>query len=345
MGFETKPTKKAFVIGPMDLEGKDKDGIAYADQIYNIYQALTKIGEELVDQGVRLVVTSPDKRTTVVHDIPSFALGAIDECDFAVADISVRSPSVMYEIATLHCLGTPVLLIDRKPVKIEDAVYYLKDLTVHGVDSYAVDTLEGVLRPLVRALCGINPPAGVDFTKNKIKEYYDGIALVDVSAIMGIATSFFSNYLRFVLNPQGPMRQDHTIERLVIIEPEKLQNNFGAVVKNRLRETFGDRLTDVRVEGVFARPFNYFRVGSTIVEYPTPLDSLVHSPQFQKAADRLTLIDPDGSGAAEFLLLQREMIAAFRRNVNYLCGKNFDVIDPPDYIPIETFFAMADQIG
>ena len=347
MATQNNPVKNVFVIGPMFKEGEDKNGIAFKDQIFNIVRALNEIGAELKnDYRIELDVTAPDLRVNPIQNISNFVLGQIDRCDFAVADISARSPSVMYEIAILHALGTPVLLLDRKPVRIEDAIYYLKKLTVHEVESFSTANLRDVLDLPVKALCGVIYAGDADFAGNEITDYYDKMPLADIRAITGIATSFFSNYLRFMLDPQGPLRSDHTLDRFILLRPRRLVDNFGAKVRGRLEDAFGDRLekkTETSVK--FSRDFWYVRVGNAVVEYPTPLDSLIYSPQFIKTANRLTRIDPDGRGAIEFERYQKDIISAFERSISDLCRLNFNTIDPPEYMDIEEFFAQADQIG
>ncbi|MEP1535129.1 MAG: hypothetical protein ABJX35_01660 [Hyphomicrobiales bacterium] len=328
---------KVFVIGPMFREGEGPGGIKYSDQIYNIVRAINAIGADLQrEHGIHLDVDAPDRRIRDIQNIPDFALGEIDLCDFAVADISGRSPSVMYEIAILHALGTPTLLIDQNPAKIEDAVYYLKDLMVRGVDSFSQENVQAELKSPIGVLTGVEESGRQDYTLNKISEYYRGVPLVDIRALTGIATSYYANFLRHVLHPFGPLASDHTLDRLVVLTPSMIIDNNGATVKSRLKAELGDRLELLEFQSVFSRASRADRIGNTILDYPTPIDSLSQSLQFQRVADRLTLADPDGKGAEAFARYQQRMISTFCDIVNNLCTKG-DAIKTPEFVPLENF--------
>lgn len=324
---------KVFVIGPMFREGEDQYGIAYSDQIFNIVAALNAIGADLEEaHGIRLDVDAPDRRLRDIQHIPEFALGEIDRCNFAVADISARSPSVMYEIAVLHSLGTPTLLLDRKPALIEDAVYYLKDLTIRDVVSFSVESIRAELEKPVRILTGAQSGPRHDYTRNKITEYYRGMPLADVRAITGIATSYFSNFLRHVLNPLGPMAKDHTLDKLIILIPPLIMDNFGASVKNRIRTEIGERVQRFEFESVFSRTLGADRIANAVIDYPTPIDSLSLSPQFTRTSELLK-----SGGDEEFTRYQGRMIQTFCDVVTHLC-RTQPAISNPEFMPLETFF-------
>lgn len=328
---------KVFVIGPMFRDGEGPGNIKYSDQIYNIVRAINAIGADLQrEHGIHLDVDAPDRRIRDIQNIPEFALGEIDLCDFAVADISGRSPSVMYEIAILHALGTPTLLIDQKPAKIEDAVYYLKDLTVRDVESFSPENIRAELESPIRVLTGVDGNARQDYSLNKITEYYRGVPLVDVRALNGIATSYYANFLRHVLHPFGPLASDHTLDRLVVLIPSIIVDNYGATVKSQLKAELGERLQLLEFQSVFSRSSKADRIDNTILDYPTPIDSLSQSLQFQRVSDRLTLADPDGSGAEAFTRYQQRMISTFCDIVTKLCTKG-DAIKTPEFVPLESF--------
>ena len=332
---------KVFVIGPMFREGKDKFEIAYADQIINTVSALNAIGADLKEaHGIRLDVTAPDRRLRDIQHIPEFALGEIDRCDFAVADISGRSPSVMYEIAVLHSLGKPTLLLDRKPARIEDAVYYLKDLTIRDVESFSVENIRAELEKPVRVLTGGDKGPHHDYTRNKITEYsrnkiteyYRDVPLADVRAITGIATSYFSNFLRHVLNPLGPLAKDHTLDKVVVMLPPLIVDNYGAKVADRLNTEIGDRIQSFEFESVFSRNFKAKRIKNAVVDYPTPIDSLSLSTQFTRTSDLLKSDDNK-----EFERYQNRMIQTFCDVVTHLC-KTQTAISVPEFMSVDTFF-------
>ncbi|ANB36479.1 hypothetical protein A6024_00150 [Rhodovulum sulfidophilum] len=324
---------KVFVIGPMFREGEDEYGIAYSDQILNIVAALNTIGADLEEaHGIRLDVDAPDQRLRDIQHIPEFALGEIDRCNFAVADISARSPSVMYEIAVLHSLGTPTLLLDRKPALIEDAVYYLKDLTIRDVVSFSVENIRAELEKPVRILTGVEPGPRHDYTRNKITDYYRSMPLVDVRAITGIATSYFSNFLRHVLNPLGPMAKDYTLNKLIVLIPPLIMDNYGASVTDRMEKEIGDRIQQFEFESVFSRTQKAKRIKNAVVDYPTPIDSLSLSPQFTRTSE---LLKSDGD--EEFARYQGRMIQTFCDVVTHLC-RTQPAISTPEFMPLETFF-------
>lgn len=320
---------KVFVIGPMFREGKGSDGVKYSDQVINIVNAVNLIGADLKrEHEIDLDVSAPDRRLRDIQHIPEFALGEIDLCDFAVADISGRSPSVMYEIAVLHALGTPTLLIDQRPARIEDAVYYLKDITVRDVESFSIENIRAELNSPIRVLTGVDDGPRQDYALNKITEYYRDIPLVDARAISGIATGYYANFLRHVLHPLGPLASDHTLEEMVILTPKKIEDNHGASVKNMLKTELGDKLQAFDFQSVFNRKARADRLENMLLDYPTPIDSLSLSPHFQRVTARLSPKELDR--------YRERMILAFQDIIEKLCAKG-DAIKVPKFVPLDDF--------
>ena len=104
--------RRIFIIGPMsDATGKP------LENTYNIKAALEGIFR---DHGGPIEIKLDIPEELYGSDIPRDVFTAIDLSDLVIADISHRSPSVMYELAFAHALGIPTMLIDKRDAAASD---------------------------------------------------------------------------------------------------------------------------------------------------------------------------------------------------------------------------------
>src|SRR5262245_36242345 len=119
-------TMRIFIIGPMPAAGKA------CQNVPDIKQAIEKILAAL--QAKHCEVSIPHEQYD--DDIPTRVFHLIDVSDLIVADISTRSPSVMYELAFAHALGIPTVLIDyrenhdQRADPAKPSIFYLKQASV-----------------------------------------------------------------------------------------------------------------------------------------------------------------------------------------------------------------------
>jgi hypothetical protein len=94
--------KRIFIIGPMS------DGGRPIENTHNIKTALEGIVRDHDIRDIQLDIP----QELYGPNIPRAVFSAIDLSDLVIADISSRSPNVLYELAFAHALGINTMLID-----------------------------------------------------------------------------------------------------------------------------------------------------------------------------------------------------------------------------------------
>jgi hypothetical protein len=236
---------RIFIIGPMPAGGKE------CQNVPDIKKAIEKILAKL--QAKHCDVSIPHEKYD--DDIPTRVFHAIDVSDLVVADISTRSPSVMYELAFAHALGIPTVLIDDRenhdhradPEK--PSIFYLKQAALLLLDSRSEDKLEECLRPIIENAI---KAANVHFAHNPLTKFYQ-VSLADVSAVAGIAAGYVENFLIPVMRAiqNGYEQPDglHPPVAIVVVVPDKLDNlqGFQNRVRKKLEETFPGEVKDPKL--------------------------------------------------------------------------------------------------
>jgi hypothetical protein len=135
--------KRIFIIGPMS----DDSGLPL-DNIRHIKAALETIFQGRGD----IQIDIPQEQYT--PNIPMTVFSAIDFSDLVIADISHRSPNVMYELAFADALGIPTMLIEMPDAPADPrlprkSIFYLAQNRTHQPASIAQQELVAQLRPLM----------------------------------------------------------------------------------------------------------------------------------------------------------------------------------------------------
>jgi hypothetical protein len=245
MPDENQRTMRIFIIGPMPAKGKS------SQNILDIKKAIDKILAELKVRDCE--VTIPQEQYG--DDIPSDVFHAIDVSDLVIADISTRSPSVMYELAFAHALGIPTVLIDDREnhdgraVPAKPSTFYLKHARLLLLDSRSEDVLEECLR---RVIENARKGASVHYAQNPLTIFYD-VPLADVSAVAGIAAGYVENFLVPVMRAikHGYEQPDglRPPVAIVVVVPDKLDDlqAFQDKVRKQLEKAFPGEVKDPKL--------------------------------------------------------------------------------------------------
>lgn len=305
----TPVPKRILVIGPMGTQ-KDRRGLTYRDHIPNIAAAarsvLARLSEKLGPAMPNCEVFEPPN---IPGPIPNRIFSLIMHCDFAIADISSGSPNVMYELAMLHANGVPVILLGM--LKREQIFYLAQDNSLPVPDfrpetiasaltgdSFTSDGRPGQLEQLITS----SPQRRFS---NPITQFFGGVDMINVAAATGVATGQFYNFLRWVIKDGGIFQRDPSLKDIVLIRPERIKdvNRVTGLLEQRFRAPKRDKDNNLILEDgkpklevpeiVVPEPDHprdkYFvkRIGSHLVDYPTPISSLSVSKQYRQFGDFL----------------------------------------------------------
>jgi Prokaryotic STING domain len=253
-----------------------------------------------------------------------------------VADISHRSPSVMYELAFAHALGIPTVLIDSQdaqPAK-KDVFYLRQDRTLRPASGSPED-LRAELEPFMREWL----EGKSDLTSNPLVRFYK-LPLVDISAVAGIALGYAENFIVPLMTAiQDAKEQTHDGKRLatptavVVVLPDSLDHfsEQEQLVRKELEREFGgngvlcQRLAAATSYGPRTVPFY---VAGAFVDIPRTLIPLRRSRRVKRLRDQ---------DNPEWEIMERKLVAAFRRNLqreaetsSNISAKRLHIVGLPD---------------
>jgi hypothetical protein len=313
---EMPEKKRIFIIGPMsDDTGEPLDNIRHIKAaLETIFQ-----GRNDIEIGI------PHERYT--PNIPIAVFSAIDFSDLVIADISHRSPNVMYELAFAHAVGIPTMLIEMPdepgdPQLPRKSIFYLaQDRTAKPKpDSVLQQELVDQLRPLMNDW--LEQPESY-FGADPLSRFFHGIPLVDVSAVAGIALGYAENFIAPLVtaiqgpNGQGPIKQSHAGKdapnprAIVVVLPNNLDNLTQEEnwVRGELEKSFGERGT--LCKGFMAETLKGKRtvpwyIEGIFIDIPRTLIPLRRSPRIQ----RMHKAKDDN-----WRIMEERLIKAFQRSL------------------------------
>jgi hypothetical protein len=149
----------------------------------------------------------------------------LDKADLVVLDLSSRpgttapSPNVMYELALVHALGLPFMLISST---MDPAPFYVAHDRVRHA---AYDKLEATAAELHGPFAAyLDPKNRQNFADNAVSGYYDGAAIIDISAAAGLAAGYYDNFVHRVLREGNGYlaRSGGRFKRLITVLPADL---------------------------------------------------------------------------------------------------------------------------
>lgn len=280
---------QVLVIGPMgEKELPEGKTVQSTEHITNICKAVEKCSTSL--EGIKLVPISAEQ--IKLGGISEFVLLNIDRADVAIADISFRGANVFYELAVLHALGRPVVLLDYSE-QAGKPPFYVKDERVHGVRDFAVEELTTVLRGVLSDERSIQK---LKFnSSNAISNFYS-VPLADASAAAGLATGYFTNFAQWMLmegngvmdrfnqrNRSRLLRAGDQLTHLVVIKPDTIHSMQRA--REMLKELPGYKDHEYQ-EDAKLRNWKFSTAGGKyVVDFPTPLLSLPSTPSYAKVRE------------------------------------------------------------
>ena len=154
-----------FIVGPMSTARNAAMSAAVPDHIPNLELATRAVLADLGVPEAMYEIDIPQRLagSSIVNDVFS----KLDAADFALADISTRSPNVFYEVAILQALGTPLVLIDLED---QDLPFYWQQQRVTNVKGFTVEALKVELARVFGAF--IDPSIETDIAESPISAFY-----------------------------------------------------------------------------------------------------------------------------------------------------------------------------
>ncbi len=298
-----------FVIGPM---GKNKDlggeqDTPISEHIRHIRRALLKILPDVVPVGTKSDVRIPQDGRV---DIVDFVFNKIDGAEMIVADISTLSPSVMYELAYAHALGTPVIIIDDEEMAQQRGTpFYLQGAQIIRVSSFEEpddDDRLGELAQRLRAALKtyFNREDDQDFALNPLTGFYSA-PLVEAAGAATIARGYFRNMVSPVIDATGLMSHPDKgeISKFCMLTPSPLisvNDDLKRVGQITSKWNKGAELQETVWKFNFAgreRKVSAMYIDGVVYDYPRTVGSLENSPRLTRVTQSRTVgggvIDPE----------------------------------------------------
>jgi hypothetical protein len=318
-----------FVVGPMGADNNEKRSVIdrflrrrrelstrVSDHTRNIAEAARQVLEERGLAPDQYEVYFPEQIFDA--DIVASVFHKIDSADFAIADITNRSPNVFYEIAYFNALGTPLIIIDGSRQTLP---FYWRHARINTLPELTVGAVKNVLKPRMDAYFS---GQGIDLTTNPISSFY-GAPLIDVSASSGVAVGFFENFAFHVLVAGGVLATYPDLDELVIIRPNRI-NNFAKDNK-RVRAALRDARDETR--DARSHPRGAVRVnivGKSIVDFPTPLYALQRAPRYRRFAKQINSLGlPEDVKDAATASMEAKLIESYFRTLKYLISTESNI--------------------
>lgn len=303
-----------FIIGPMgeDKDNPEEESTPISKHVGNIKLALQSIKEDIAPRGEVIDIYAP---TDGMSDVESYVFNRIDSADLAVADITARSPSVMYELSFFHALGTPIIIIDDKERGERDTPFYLRGANILRVDNFEVDSLAPALEKRLRAF--FNSDNDQRFSENPIRKFYSA-PLVEAAGASAVARGYYWNLIDPVINAGFGVIASHPDENLAKLKIVKPSESF--VVNEDLKKygdiaarwNNGEKLFEHEWNINYAgrsRGVKAYKIGNNIYDYPRAIGALERSPRLRRVTGRKT---PGESTriSAERLTAARERVSS-----------------------------------
>ncbi len=335
-----------------EVADPDGAGSTFNDHIPAIRRTVERIRDDLEAERPDIVIrihTPPIDETGMITDR---VFGLIDTAELAIMDVSANSPSVMYELAMLHALGTPTIpVVLRKPAKGLKPPFYLKDTYLAEVTKFDDETLYSTLNSKVRAALS-GGGLGSDPAMNPMTGYY-GLPLVDISASTGLATGYFHNFIQHIIKQNGgPFSVlGDEIEKLVILRPKQLSDAVSLKPDAEIRllkEGFATSRVTRNGEEVFRdaeqtrKEMLIYRCGRFLFDAPSPLAGQQASPRYKRILKMALDAKGPFQDEAESLVdrFEQQMIEQFFATIRYM-ARTYPNVNPKrmEFLTLDEFVA------
>lgn len=296
-----------FIGGPMGNTNPDGCGLTFNSHMERLAEVLGEIIDEINDD-----LSTLQQRASLLNplsqslgEITDRVLGMIEQSELGIFVISSSSPSAMYELTLMHCLGKPVIPIAFSEEKtrslhlngITEArslPFYLRGTYSILLNDFGTSELKEKLAPIVRIAAGLDN-ASFDAESNPVTKFY-GLPLLDISATTGLAVGYFVNFLQYQIKYRKSvfsMRDD--LKKFVVLVPQTLDEVGGMLdVLSKRAEAAGHKVERIREKDgrVAVAADEQIRgevildsIGPYVVDVPAPLKVQKSSPRFVKLLD------------------------------------------------------------
>ncbi|MCF6444502.1 nucleoside 2-deoxyribosyltransferase [Nereida sp. MMG025] len=304
---------QVFIIGPM---GKGKDnpgepGTPTSQHMTVIEEVANELLPQMFDERQIVDVYSPLRGSS---DIIEYVFNQIDGADIGIADISGRSPSVMYELAYFHALGTPVIILDLEKQREEGIPFYLQGSKIFGLDDFSKEQVRTALDQAFTDF--LNENDDQDFTQNPISKFYSA-PLVEAAGAATIARGYFTNMVRAIADTSGGVKNKYpelNIKEFAIIEPSEdfdINGDMADIGRITREWNRGEKLKeekwDIDVAGKERKVSGLF-IDGVIYDYPRTVGALDESPRLVRVAKGRSRTRSNVSG--EKIELTRKRVAS-----------------------------------
>jgi hypothetical protein len=297
-----------FIIGPMAKKG---DAVVPSTHTGIIKQAVLDI---IAAHGLAdvVTVTAPDDLGGSV--IASDVFSRLDAAELVIADLSQRSPNVLYELAFADALGLPTLLVcDDKT----DVPFYFLPRRVQRVPRITRKAVtKAIADPLVAA---VGASGGHDIFSNPLRDFYEA-PVVDISAAAGLAVGYYFNFVHDIIKNQGILDANPgRVSALLIVVASTLSNHAAdrVAIEARVAELVGREVRDDQLQRALGtRPFTVKVVDGLIFDVPSAPYALGHSPRVRQLRQRLNRpgVSPDAR-TVPVTRMTRSLLATFVREL------------------------------
>lgn len=316
-------TFDVFVLGPMTEAGETTPNCVLIKTVAEGLLREPKIRPLLRKAKFkRAMVTAPEHLGGSM--IVPRVIGHLESADFVIIDLSpfpgadVPSPNVMYELALVHALGLPHVLLKKKKGVLP---FYVTQNNVREVDFDHIETIEAALRPVLQSLL---EPGGEMFAENGVSAYFGGAALIDISAAAGLAVGYYDAFIDFLIRNGGYMQREpgrfrHVVCAIPIrFDPTAEQDQL------RIEEQLASRglkLEKLQLPEIDGKPRGMLvkYVGPVVVDLVTAAYAMRRSPRLIKLDD---LHRSDGPPSDAELKMHARLRYEFIRMIRYSVRQN-----------------------
>jgi nucleoside 2-deoxyribosyltransferase len=272
------------VLGPMGDAGNEPPTI-------KIRNALNAI---LLEPDFQALLTRHRILTPKVHvpegqtqpEIVQNILGLLDSADLAVFDLTPGTKNadranVFYELALVHSLGIPALLVIQEGY---DVPFYARTTTQYRVPNFDPSTLANALRAPLREFLDLENRT-TSFTNDRISQFY-GLPIVDISAAVGLATGYYYNFLSRLITEGGFLsHHPDKIKHVLYVRPSSVNGTYEAdmtALKAALQAEghqlkTGEKLDALRSDD--KGPLWFDHVNGIVLDIPRTIYPLRRSPR------------------------------------------------------------------
>lgn len=312
-----------FVLGPMTEAGDADPNCLVIKTVAEILLREPEVRGWLRQMGFRRsTVTAPEHLGG--NMIVSRVISHLENADFVVIDLSPRpgedtpSPNVMYELALVHALGLPHVLLKQRTGGVP---FYVTQNNVREVDYARPETVEAALRPVLKALF---EPHGEMFAENVVSAYFGGAALIDISAAAGLAVGYYDAFIDFLLRNDGYLqREPERFRHVVSVIPNRFDRT-AEQDQQQLKEQMAARgleLKDAPLPSIHGKPrgMSVRHAGPVIVDVVTAAYAMRRSPRLLKLDELRRGDEPPGE---QELKMHARLRHEFIRMIRYLVRQN-----------------------